>query len=79
MKKIRAKLLSTGNVLVSVTTSDRTPKGYTYGSTDHHEISATDAEVLLYDLHTVVQTLRGAQLPAKRWRRLVGKALKWLK
>lgn len=73
MKKIRATLLRDGDVLVSVTSVMRTDKGHEYASTEHVQISATDAEVLLYDLHGIVQTVRGINKKPSRWHRLTDK------
>lgn len=69
--KIRAKLLSGGTVLVSVHHTMHTPKRHSYESVEHYELQPVEAEALLYDLHSVVQTLRGIKKRPSKLRRLL--------
>lgn len=67
MKKIRAKRLSSGSILVSVTTTMTTPKRHDYSLTDHFEISPAAAHVLLDDLSAIFER------KPSRLRTLIGK------
>lgn len=45
-----------------------TPKGRLYPSVSHFEFAPTEAELLLYELHAIVNTMRGIKKKKPWWR-----------
>lgn len=59
--QVRVSLAEDGNVLFAMINK--------HGEHDLVELSPTDAEAVLFELHSIVMTLRGHALPAKKNRR----------